>query len=780
MPLKEVVLNRIVLMVLVFISALFIVSGGLYGSDERPTALVRARLTRTLSYGELVSRGVDVVAVYPDGYADLAVTDEQLDWIRSQTPVAVILERARLMAPMDIDENLGLYHTYAEMDSMLHGLADAYPNLTRLDTIGTSIEGNFIFALKISDNADVDEDEPEVLIVGCHHARELMSVEVPLLFAQYLLDNYGTSPEVTGLVDERETWIVPMLNPDGHIYVQNNHEGSSWQWWRKNRRDNGDGTFGIDLNRNYSYKWGYDDVGSSPDPSSLIYRGSSPFSEPETQTLRDFCVGRSFTVALTYHSYGEMILFSWGYAPLYTDDHDLFIALGDSLGRGNDYLVGNTATGTIYVTNGDFDDWTYGDTSTKNRIFSYTIELNTLDEGGFSPPESLIQPTFEKMLELNLTLLRRADNPHSVLGPEAPTMYETAMLNPPNYKVHWSEGSPSDPNPPVAWELVEYKNLQGVVDSCEAGDSLWTLDGFTLNADRSYAGSYSFYSGTSDNLHNTLTMTNVYPLSFGDTLTCWLWYDIEENWDYAYLEGSIDQGLTWKTIAGNRTTNFDPNGANRGNGITGSSGGNWVHAEFYLENLGIIWESVTVPLRFVYISDDYVNNEGIYVDLVSPVSAHEKKTVLASAHTQTYLHRWPEETGSYAYNVRALDTENHRGRWSNMVFHTVDDLAASPEPEYRTALFQNYPNPFNPSTTIRFTIGRDDCGTNGEAQVRLALYDLSGRRVAVLKDGKMPPGEHEVRWDGRGIEGAALASGVYFVRLSIGGKTLTGKMILLR
>ncbi len=100
--------------------------------------------------------------------------------------------------------------------------------------------------------------------MGNHHARELMSVDVPLKFAEYLLTNYGIIPEVTDMVDSREIYIAPMINPDGHVYVEQNHTGDSDYWWRKNRRDNLDSSFGVDLNRNYGYQWGFDDVGSSP------------------------------------------------------------------------------------------------------------------------------------------------------------------------------------------------------------------------------------------------------------------------------------------------------------------------------------------------------------------------------------------------------------------------------------------------------------------------------------------------------------------------------------
>ncbi|UCF06352.1 MAG: immune inhibitor A [bacterium] len=748
--------------------------------EEKSSALVHTRLTRELTYRDLVARGVDILAAYPDGRVDLAVTDKQLSWISSVAPMTVVLERAILCAPSDLDEHLGLYHTYAETEAMLDSLASLYPGLTHMDTLGTSIEGRLIRAIKISDNADTDEEEPEVLIMGCHHARELMSVEIPLLLAAYLLDNYGTSLEVTYLVDNREVWIAPMINPDGHVYVENNHSDPWWQWWRKNRRDNSDGTFGVDNNRNYGYMWGYDDFGSSPNTSYPTYRGTAPFSEPENQAVRDFCASRSFIVALSYHSYGEIIIYPWGYAQLYTDDHELFVTLADSLNRGLGYSSGNPAMGAIYVTNGGTNDWVYGDVSTKGRFFGYTIELNTHEEGGFAPPDTLIEATFEKVLDMNLTLIGRADNPHGVYGPQVPFMYDVTMLNPPNFKLHWSEGDLSDPNPPVSYEVVEFKNISGIQDSCEAGDTLWTLNGFTLTSTRSYAGGYSFYSGSGNNLNNTMAMVTTYPLALGETLSCWLWYDIETEYDYAYLEANFNRGFLWESVPGNITTRDDPNGKNRGNGITGSSGGNWVYAEFYLDSLGIFLEDATLLLRFSYITDDYWINEGMYVDFVYPVSSCEKMEILAAAWPDTFLHRWPDEVGDFAYYVRCVDNEGHNSRWSNVVFHTVDDLSPVPRPVVTTTLSRNYPNPFNPTTTIRFNIGENDLKAGGRARVLLELYDVSGRRVAVLKDDMMPSGVYSVRWDGTGQRGRILASGVYFARLSVGEKAFTTKMVLLR
>src|SRR5690606_24982078 len=122
---------------------------------------------------------------------------------------------------------------------------------------------------------------PTSLLLGCHHAREHLSVEVPLKAAQYLARNYATNPRIKELLDTREVWIVPMINPDGAEY---DIATGRYRMWRKNRRDNGDGTYGVDLNRNYATGWG--GPGSSASPKSDVYHGPGAFSEPETRAVR--------------------------------------------------------------------------------------------------------------------------------------------------------------------------------------------------------------------------------------------------------------------------------------------------------------------------------------------------------------------------------------------------------------------------------------------------------------------------------------------------------------
>ncbi|MEW6456134.1 MAG: M14 family metallopeptidase [Acidobacteriota bacterium] len=300
----------------------------------------------------------------------------------------------------------GMFHSYRELEKDIHELEKKYPEIFKVTSIGTSIEGRNIYAIKISDNVSQDEKESEILFVGAHHAREWISVEVPYLLAHYLSQEYSSNPEIKKIVDSSEVWFVPLLNPDGLEYSIN-----VYRYWRKNRRDNGNGTFGVDLNRNYGYMWGIDDKGSSPSTYSQVYRGKYPFSEPETAFLRDFMSQRKFAAAVSYHNYSQVILYPWGYTKIISKDRDLFHYLSGEMAklitnvRENTYGYGQGSL-IMYLTNGDYIDWVYG----VFNIPSFTIELNPKDfiSGGFITPESEIFPVFWENLPAALFLINWA------------------------------------------------------------------------------------------------------------------------------------------------------------------------------------------------------------------------------------------------------------------------------------------------------------------------------------------------------------------------------------
>jgi len=277
----------------------------------------------------------------------------------------------------------GVWHTYAETVAELNLLHSQYPNLTTAPfSLGLSIEGREIWAIKVSDNPNVDEDEPEVLHDGVHHAREIMTVEMCLYFPRYLCENYGTDPLATFLVDNREIYFVPIMNPDGFVYNETTNPNGGGMW-RKNRRVNqGSSCRGVDPNRNYPYEWG--GGGSSGDPCDETYRGTAPASEPENQAMINLINGREFVTHDTWHSVAGMILFPWGYTLNHTPDDATFRAIASERARYNGYQTGQPPE-ILYEVNGGFFDWTYGEQTTKPKIFSFCTEFGG---SGFWPAQS--------------------------------------------------------------------------------------------------------------------------------------------------------------------------------------------------------------------------------------------------------------------------------------------------------------------------------------------------------------------------------------------------------
>jgi len=306
--------------------------------------------------------------------------------------------------PLSIQSGInGEFHSYAELERDLMELEDTYPDLAKVVDIGDSLELRNIYALKISDNVWAEEQEAAVIFLGCHHAREWISVEIPFLLGKYLVENYDSNIEVRNLVNDCEIWIVPLVNPDGLEYSIH-----FYRYWRKNLRDNGDGTYGVDLNRNYGFKWGHDDVGSSPDPFSEVYRGPASFSEPETQAIRDLFTQKTFQALVSYHSYSQVILYPWGYQEIPSDEDAFLSEIAKKMAalmepeNGRFYEPG-MAGASLYLTNGDTTDWSFG----VYGIPSYTVELppNSSLTGEFFNPESDIQPIFNENLPAMLYLI---------------------------------------------------------------------------------------------------------------------------------------------------------------------------------------------------------------------------------------------------------------------------------------------------------------------------------------------------------------------------------------
>ncbi len=725
---------------------------------------------------ELLKAGVtDITAVSPKGYID-ALVDPTVDLSRWTTVILDpdIEQTFQRWRDEGLMVNFGPYYTYAEATAQLDSIHAQYPDLTTEKiSIGLSIEGRDIWAMKISDHPDQDEGEPAVLLTGVHHAREPIGCTITIEFAKYLLSHYGTDPLITWLVDNRELWIVPIVNPDGYVY----NEFSSDGYWRKNKRDNNNNGYfdpsydGVDLNRNYGYMWAYDDWGSSPYPGDQTYRGTAPFSEPETEAIRELCDSIQPTIALNYHSYSNLLIYPYGYDNIYTPDHQAFVAMAQIMTAVNGYTYG-TPWELLYPVNGSSDDWMYGEQTEKPKIFAFTPEVG---EAFWQPDESTIQEQFQENLSMNLYVLKAAGSFADLVSLSVTDQGDSSELDPgdtlsivvslrdlsPVAPITGVQGtlrlsdtlyltlldSVADfgdldplPAPPVDNSLNPYRisvappfpsggviqavlHLSAPSSNFEVDipihilvgtpqvvfqDSLTTMDQWITGGNQMWGLSTTTYhsppSSATDspygNYNNNVStyLRLAHPIDLTDAtfarLIFYHKYDIEDGWDYGYVQVSTDT-TNWQTVAtytGTQTV-WQPDTIDLTNFVGDS-----------------LW------IRFLLVTDVSVTEDGWYVDDVT-----------------------------VERDVAVVQVEEPR----------------------------HYDLPF---TSLQFSIRQVqpkvfEITTNRSASATVTLYDITGQRVATVFQGQFPPGKTRIRIP------QSLTSGVYFLRVQAGQTVKTLKFI---
>ena len=457
----------------------------------------------------LANMGLDIWEIQQDGVIVRVTDNERKQIIENGYSIETITENvyeyietvrkeqiSKLAEPTEAK-----YHSYGQVIDELVSLENS--GVAKTYIIGSTHEGRDIWAVKISDNPSEDEEEPGAVFLGCHHAREWISVEVPLYIAQYLIDNYDSDTDVKHLIDNCEIWIVPVVNPDGYEYSRNVD-----RMWRKNRRDNGDGSFGVDLNRNYGYMWG--GPGSSENPSQYeVYRGPSAFSEPETQAVRDLVRAYDFRILMSYHSFWQSIYYPWGYTWDPSPDEPMFRDMTSSMIELIYHTNGATYTNTddepdAYLVSGDTGDWSYGELG----IYSFGLELRPVEfnQGGFMLPENQIIPTCEENLPVALYLISYAAADYGIENLTTGQTYnniqlavndandgDSIVVNPGVYHENISfidknltlmSIDPNDPNI-VAATVINIENLyQGPVITLSGSSGGCLLYGLTITGGR--------------------------------------------------------------------------------------------------------------------------------------------------------------------------------------------------------------------------------------------------------------------------------------------------------
>lgn len=310
-------------------------------------------------------------------------------------------EIARLNGPQPRNASwFDEYKNLAAVEAYMAELAVLRPDLVTEIDLGNSLEGRPIRALRIANDAvDLGRCKPAILLNSVQHAREWITVMNSMFVADHLVRNYATDAYVRHLVDNADFYIVPVVNPDGYVYTWTTN-----RFWRKNRRVNAGGSMGVDLNRNWGYQWGITvpgGAGGNSNGSSEVYWGTGPFSEPETQRLRDFVQSHPEIKAHNdIHSYGQLILWTWGWTPSPAQHQSEWNAIGLEMKsiihaiHNKTYTIGSIYS-TIYPVSGSSVDWFYGTLG----ALSMTYELRG---PGFDPPRTEILPCAQETLPATL------------------------------------------------------------------------------------------------------------------------------------------------------------------------------------------------------------------------------------------------------------------------------------------------------------------------------------------------------------------------------------------
>jgi carboxypeptidase T len=365
----------------------------------------------------------DVAAYKPGEFLDIVVSEVEYQDLLAQGYDVVITQTEEQMKNNLKDlTDLDGYKDYEQMLAELQQIELDNPDICKLYDIGESRGKQYtdagnsnydeyyheIWAMKISDNVETEEDEPGVYYLSAHHAREPISLEVNMAVLNHIIDNYSTDPEITENVDNTQIWFVPLVNPNGHKIVTDETD----VWWRKNICDNNEnGTLdvtgyspqdGVDPNRNYGWEWG----GAGTNWTSETYQGTSAFSEPETQAIEALLGNHHFVAGISYHSYSELVLYPYGYAygvvaPDQAALEELAIDMAVTIPSQNGGNYTPQAAWDLYPCTGTTDDYSYG----THGIFSYTIEMAT----EFIPPAGQVAGICEDNIEAAMILLDRVN-----------------------------------------------------------------------------------------------------------------------------------------------------------------------------------------------------------------------------------------------------------------------------------------------------------------------------------------------------------------------------------
>lgn len=621
----------------------------LTNSQSSDDHCILVRITNINNF-DILSLDHEIIGGKPDKWWDIIIPSSSFeDFLSSNEDVTILIDNLDIYLQNIADD----YHSFEELENSLHEIANDYPNIAKLNSLGLSYENRDIWCLELSDNPGVDEGETGVYFMGLHHAREWPTMEICLYIAQQLTAQYGSNPVITDLVNNLRIWIVPCVNPDGYYFSHDlGHD------WRKNRHFFPNTlTYGVDLNRNYPGSCNGDIIGTwgsigrgsvEHNPKSEVYCGPSPMSELEIQAASRVFLENDITATISWHTHGELVMWPWGYSGDVQAPDDQFmsqigIGIANQINTQDnlDTYYPTQAAG-LYPTTGDTTDWIYGyyHYILGKPLFAYTIEACQ----SYHPASINLEQITKENWEGALYLLKEAENIKQNVIPRVapPIIDDLGHLKYRDFVISWTEKNPEAET--SKFQLDEFRSLNLIVDDSESGSDKWILDGFKISEDRPHSDSNSYKTETFSMSITSMTSVNPVPVSLGSVLSFWCWYDMENRYDYAFVEVSRE-GRLYDVL-----DSF--NGASEG----------WEYKEYSLDD----YTNESVYIRFRYSSDYGGNNEGFYVDDISPISDIDEIATLSDNIKNNYYSVTNHQDGIFYYRVKGFNSEHGWGDFSTL------------------------------------------------------------------------------------------------------------------
>ncbi len=670
---------------------------------------------------------------------------------------------------------MGGHLKWAEMNNKLDSLAIEYPNLVSPKfSIGNSYQNRALWTVRITKNPSAPTGRPEIWLNAITHAREPVGATSIFYFVYWLVENYNIDPIATYILNNREIYFTPALNPDGYVYNETTNPNGGGMW-RKNRTPQGSAT-GVDLNRNFgTYNfWNSTNNGSSTSPSSDTYRGVAPFSEPETQVFKNFVNSRNFKVQLDYHTYGNLLIKPWAWCdPIPTPDDAIFNQFGYDIVAVNHFTFGTPYQTVGYKVRGGDLDWIYSTDSTghSNHIFAFTPEVGP----SFWPAQSEIMGLVQTTLEMNKYICLVA-GPYVNPVSETPNKQTYTSGEAGNFKlVFKNKGLGTAQNVKVEFTPINPAYITVPVQLyTKTSMASMTSDSVTFN----FTLSGSVTNGTAVPVRlklkqeDTVTVLNkIVYLRIGNGTVI--------------LADSAENGMTnWTTNAGwgiVTTQYYSPT-----HSFTDSPTGNYLaNANNYMVYNGTINASATPVLNLSF-WHKYIT-EATYDFCLVEISTNNGTTWQNIKSYDGTLSTWTYQSfdistlanGSSQVKIRFRLTADASLQYDGWY---VDDIKVTAYNSVPTGtgnnqgsqipsvyeLSQNYPNPFNPVTQINYSIPKD-------GYVKITVFDVIGRVVTNLVSENKKAGYYSINFNGDNLN-----SGVYFYKLESGNFVETKKMILVK